>query len=142
MRSWAPMSGATNGPIRRPRRSSPAAPRPPSPSLPLAERPSAHNSDVPSSTFTTNADRTHYAAYLAQALPLGSGVVEPACRLVCGLRCKGPGMRWSLSGVQSVLSLRAERLSQPACWAHLSARAPHMRRPRVATLTKGGTHAG
>ncbi len=64
--------------------------------------------------FTTNADRMHYAAYLAQALPLGSGVVESACRLVCGLRCKGPGMRWSLSGVQSVLSLRAERLSQPA----------------------------
>lgn len=43
--------------------------------------------------FETNAGRMHYPEYGAHGWPLGSGIVESACRLVSGLRVKQPGMR-------------------------------------------------
>ena len=66
--------------------------------------------------FTVNKARMDYPAYAASGLPLGSGIVESSCRLVSGLRVKQPGMRWSLSGVQAILSLRALHLSQTSAW--------------------------
>lgn len=88
--------------------------------------------------FETNACRMDYARCQTQGWPLGSGAVESACRLVCGLRCKQPGMRWSLSGVQSVLSLRALLLSDSQHRDAFWARAPQVRRPPVTSLT--GAH--
>jgi hypothetical protein len=51
-----------------------------------------------------------YAAYLAAGLPIGTGVIEGACRhLVCE-RMDGAA-RWSLHGAEAVLRLRALRCS-------------------------------
>lgn len=68
-------------------------------------------------------------------LPLGSGSVESACRLICGLRCKQPGMRWSVRGAQNVLSLRALALSSADLWHDFWAGHPQTRRPLIASLT-------
>jgi hypothetical protein len=52
----------------------------------------------------------HYDQYLAAGLPIGTGVIEGACRhLVCD-RMDGVA-RWSLKGAESVLALRALRSS-------------------------------
>lgn len=69
--------------------------------------------------FTTNAGRMAYAAYRAAGYPLGSGMVESGCKQVVGQRAKGAGMRWSVGGVQEVLTLRASLLSGDweAMWA-------------------------
>ncbi len=51
-----------------------------------------------------------YDAYLAAGLPIGTGVIEGACRhLVCE-RMDGAA-RWSLHGAEAVLRLRALRCS-------------------------------
>ena len=86
--------------------------------------------------FTVNLARMDYPAYAACGLPLGSGIVESSCRLVSGLRVKQPGMRWSLSGVQAILSLRALHLSQTRAWDDFWRRKPLLRRHPIATLTR------
>lgn len=86
--------------------------------------------------FTTNTTRMNYPDYAALGLPLGSGIIESSCRLVSGMRVKQPGMRWSLSGVQAVLSLRALHLSQTTAWDDFWRRKPLLRRPSIATLTQ------
>ena len=48
---------------------------------------------------------------MCQGLPIGSGVVEAACKTVIGHRLKRAGMRWSVEGGQSVLNLRVLVLS-------------------------------
>ena len=53
-----------------------------------------------------------YAEYRRQNLPIGSGVVEAACKTVVGHRLKRSGMRWSLEGGQSILNLRTIALSR------------------------------
>ena len=62
--------------------------------------------------FETNAERMRYPQYRAAGYPIGSGTVESACKRVVGARAKGAGMRWSKEGVQAVLNLRAELLSE------------------------------
>ena len=105
-----------------------------------ALRPRGHNQTEivrqASDYFTVNKARMDYPAYAACGLPLGSGIVESSCRLVSGLRVKQPGMRWSLSGVQAILSLRALHLSQTPAWDHFWRRKPLLRRPPIATLTR------
>jgi len=44
-------------------------------------------------------------------LPIGSGVVEAACKNLIGARMKKSGMRWSINGGQAVLTLRSLILS-------------------------------
>ena len=48
-----------------------------------------------------------YDEYLAQGYPIGSGVVEGACRHLVKDRMEGTGMRWRVAGAQSMLDLRA-----------------------------------
>jgi hypothetical protein len=48
-----------------------------------------------------------YDEYLSQGYPIGSGVIEGACRHVVKDRMEGTGMRWRIAGAQAVLSLRA-----------------------------------
>ena len=60
-----------------------------------------------------------YDRYLAKGLPIGTGVIEGACRhLVCD-RMDGVA-RWSLSGAEAVLRLRALRSSGDfdSYWSH------------------------
>lgn len=51
-------------------------------------------------------DHLDYAAYKALGLPLGSGMVESACKWLIQQRFKGVGMRWSEMGFNHLLHLR------------------------------------
>ena len=62
------------------------------------------------------ADRTrtrlmHYAKALRDGLPIATGVIEGACRYVVKDRMDRTGARWSLTGAEAVLRLRAIRAS-------------------------------
>jgi len=62
--------------------------------------------------FRTNQERIKYNHYRQCGYPIGSGKVESACKQLVTARLKGPGMRWSDQGAQSVLTLRCALLSQ------------------------------
>ena len=59
----------------------------------------------------TQAERMKYPEYRAQNLPIGSGVVESACKHVVATRCKRAGMRWDQEGEEDILALRCGDLS-------------------------------
>ena len=61
--------------------------------------------------FENNRDRMKYDEYLEQGLPIGSGVVEGACRNLVKDRMERTGMRWQPSGAQAILDLRAVYLN-------------------------------
>jgi len=48
-----------------------------------------------------------YDDYLAAGYPIGSGIVEGACRHLVKDRMEQAGMRWRIAGAQAILSLRA-----------------------------------
>jgi hypothetical protein len=58
-----------------------------------------------------NRDRMKYDEYLASGYPIGSGVVEGACRHLVKDRMERTGMRWLPSGAQAMLDLRATYLN-------------------------------
>lgn len=58
-----------------------------------------------------NQKRMNYFEYKQKNLPIGSGVVEAACKNLIGSRLKKSGMSWSKEGGQNVLNLRALVLS-------------------------------
>ena len=74
------------------------------------------------------ADRTrtrlmNYAEALHDGLPIATGVIEGACRYVVKDRMDRTGARWSLTGAEAILRLRAVRASGDfdAYWAfHLA----------------------
>ena len=53
-----------------------------------------------------------YAEKQARGLPIGSGVVESACKQIVSERMKLSGMRWKHAGIQDILTLRSILLSQ------------------------------
>lgn len=53
-----------------------------------------------------------YDRYLAQGLPIATGVIEGACRHLVKDRMEITGARWSLTGAEAILSLRALRSSR------------------------------
>jgi len=57
--------------------------------------------------FRRNRHRMDYAEALARGLPIGSGVVEAACKTLATQRLKRSGMRWRHAGGQAILTLRA-----------------------------------
>ena len=61
--------------------------------------------------FTRNRSRMQYAWYQLAGLPIGSGVVEAACKTVVGHRLKRAGMRWTRVGGQDILTFRTLVLS-------------------------------
>jgi hypothetical protein len=63
--------------------------------------------------FLRNAERMRYRRFRRQGLFIGSGVVEAGCKHIVGQRLKGSGMRWSLDGLRSILSLRLAVLYGP-----------------------------
>jgi hypothetical protein len=77
-------------------------------------------------------DQMPYAAFRAQGLPIGSGIVESANKLVVEARLKGAGRRWAAASVYPLLALRgalcADRWTET--WAAI-ARA-RQDRPRAA----------
>jgi len=57
--------------------------------------------------FAERCEHMKYDEYLAAGYPIGSGVVEGACRHLVKDRMEQTGMRWRIAGAQAVLSLRA-----------------------------------
>jgi hypothetical protein len=51
--------------------------------------------------------RMNYAQHLKDNLPIGSGVIEAACKTLVKQRLCGSGMRWKTRGAKIVISLRA-----------------------------------
>jgi hypothetical protein len=52
-----------------------------------------------------------YDEYLAHGWPIGTGVVEVACRHLVKDLIEQSGMRWTKDGAQGVLDLRAVRIN-------------------------------
>ena len=59
------------------------------------------------SYFAVRCEYMKYDEYLAAGYPIGSGVVEGACRHLVKDRMEQTGMRWRIAGAQAILSLRA-----------------------------------
>jgi hypothetical protein len=57
--------------------------------------------------FREHRHRMSYAHLRAQHLPIGSGVVEAACKTLVSQRLKRSGMRWRMAGGQAILTFRA-----------------------------------
>jgi hypothetical protein len=57
--------------------------------------------------YENNRDHMRYDEYLAAGYPIGSGVAEGACRHLVKDRMELTGMRWTVSGAQAMLHLRA-----------------------------------
>jgi hypothetical protein len=57
--------------------------------------------------FRRNRARMKYAITAASNLPIGSGVVEAACKTLVTQRMKRSGMRWLPEGGQAILTLRS-----------------------------------
>ncbi len=57
--------------------------------------------------FRTHEQRMAYAELDAQNLPIGTGVMEGTCKSLVTDRLKRAGMRWSQTGGQAILTLRA-----------------------------------
>jgi hypothetical protein len=56
--------------------------------------------------FENNKNRMAYDEYKASGYPIGSGLVEGACKYVVNRRFKGSGMRWKKQDNASVLRVR------------------------------------
>src|SRR5207244_2221638 len=54
-----------------------------------------------------NRKRMRYAEMAERGLPIGSGIVEAACKTLVTQRLKCSGMRWREDGGQAVLTLRS-----------------------------------
>jgi hypothetical protein len=61
--------------------------------------------------FKNNKHRCQYKTLIEQNKPIGSGIVESACKTVVQLRCKRAGQRWEHDGGQAILRFRALLLS-------------------------------
>ena len=61
--------------------------------------------------FDRNRGRMRYDEYLAAGYPIGSGVIEGACRHLVKDRLERAGMRWHPDGAQAMLDLRAVYLN-------------------------------
>lgn len=64
--------------------------------------------------FRNQRSRMRYAQYQQENLPIGSGVVEAACKTLVTQRLKRAGMRWRMEGGQAILTLRG--VMQSARW--------------------------
>jgi len=58
--------------------------------------------------LTNNINKINYPEYRAKGYFVGSGAIESANKVVVQRRLKQAGMRWSVSGAQALLTLRAK----------------------------------
>jgi hypothetical protein len=61
--------------------------------------------------FENNHERMRYASLRAAGLPVASGVTEGACKSLVMIRAKRCGQRWHVTGIRSVLTVRALDMS-------------------------------
>lgn len=60
----------------------------------------------------THLEHIQYRAFKKLGLPIGSGMVESACKWLIQQRFKGVGMRWSEDGFNHLLHLRLAWINQ------------------------------
>jgi hypothetical protein len=77
--------------------------------------------------FRHHRHRMRYASFARQHLPIGSGIVEAACKTLVSQRLKRSGMRWRHAGGQAILTLRALEQSNrfDRAWRMLAATYVH-----------------
>jgi hypothetical protein len=63
-----------------------------------------------------NVHRMDYPTYVKNGWPIGSGVIESACKRVICQRLKGPGMRWREPGTHALAHARSLSLSSDHRW--------------------------
>jgi len=70
--------------------------------------------------FERNRKHMRYEICLARGYPIGSGVIEGACRNLINDRLELTGMSWTLCGAESVMRLRAVHINKDwdAFWKH------------------------
>jgi len=75
--------------------------------------------------FETNRTRLGYAAARARGEPIGSGMVEAACKTIVCLREKQPGMPWTKTNANGIAHVRCLYFSQrwDAFKRHMTTRA-------------------
>jgi hypothetical protein len=56
--------------------------------------------------FRRNAHRMRYDYYRSKGWFIGSGQVESACKTIVAQRAKQSGMRWTINGLQPIITLR------------------------------------
>jgi len=56
--------------------------------------------------FTNHLEQMNYSSYLSQNIPIGSGVIEAACKVIIKQRMCSSGMRWTDDGAKNILVLR------------------------------------
>lgn len=73
--------------------------------------------------FRKHRGRMRYRDVTDEGLPVGSGVVEAACKTLVTQRLKQSGMRWSAAGAQAILTPRAWDQSErfDRAWALVAA---------------------
>lgn len=69
------------------------------------------NADACANYLVSNSKYLRYHEYLADGLPIATGVIEGACRHLIGDRMDITGARWGLEGAEAVLRLRSLRSS-------------------------------
>ncbi|MBE9061653.1 ISKra4 family transposase [cf. Phormidesmis sp. LEGE 11477] len=62
--------------------------------------------------FDKHREHVQYRQFKKQGLPIGSGMVESACKWLIQQRFKGVGMRWSEPGLNHLLQLRVAWVNQ------------------------------
>lgn len=67
------------------------------------------NLDATITYFNNNikAGRMKYHRHIEKNLPIGSGVIEAACKTIIKQRLGASGMRWKANGIKMILSLRS-----------------------------------
>ncbi|HEY9662768.1 MAG TPA: ISKra4 family transposase, partial [Allocoleopsis sp.] len=60
----------------------------------------------------THQEHLRYRQFKKQGFPIGSGMVESACKWLITQRFKGVGMRWSEDGFNHLLHLRLAWVNQ------------------------------
>ena len=56
--------------------------------------------------FTNHLKLMDYSTYLSENIPIGSGVIEAACKVIVKQRTCNSGMRWTDDGARNILTLR------------------------------------
>ena len=69
------------------------------------------NIDKCANYLLTKKEHMQYDKYLAAGLPIGSGVIEGACRYLVKDRMEITGARWGLEHAEAILKIRALRTS-------------------------------
>ena len=85
-----------------------------------------------------NKQNMRYDVCLAKGYPIGSGVIEGACRNLINDRLELTGMRWTFHGAESIIRLRAVYINSD--WKDFWSFRRKSERSRLYGLRDGGSH--